>query len=57
MAKLISYWWENDHLYIETDEGTIELNNPYISNIKFHGLEYDSNEEVTIVGNNKTWDK
>jgi len=57
MAKLISYWYEDDSLFIETDEGTYELKNPYLSSIKFHGLESNSVEEVTIVGNNKVWDK
>jgi hypothetical protein len=53
---LIAYWWEDDYLYLETEDGKItRMYNPYISNITYEGLDYDNKESIAIVGNNKIW--
>lgn len=55
--KIISFWWEENDLFLEDEDGTItKLENAYISNIKYS---FDDNnietENITIIGNNKEW--
>lgn len=57
MSKIITaYWWEDNDLLVETEDGIYRLVNPYVSSIKYEGLDSTS-ESVTLIGNNKFWKK
>ena len=56
--RVISYYWHNDDLILELEDGSINrLIKPYYTKLKYSGLEYESNELVTLVGNVKYWPK
>lgn len=44
-----NYGWIGDDFYFDTEDGqTIKCEGMYVTNIRYHGLEYDSTEEMTI---------
>lgn len=49
-------WIDND-FYIDTTSGTICMKNAYWSGLKFEGLDDARCENITIIGNNKVWEK
>lgn len=54
-----NYWWENENLHIVDINGNeYILHNPEILNIDYKfPNENEFSENVTLVGNNKVWEK
>lgn len=53
---LESIWWEDEWMFIPHDSSVIKLYKPYLSSIKFEGLECENpTDDVTIIGSNKCW--
>ena len=47
-TSIKDYWWEDNDLLIETDDGIHRMVNAYVSDIRFGDLDCDSSEEVCI---------
>lgn len=46
--KVEDFWWEDNNLFVATDEGTWKLENPYPVSVDFGILDNHSTEDVTI---------
>ncbi len=56
LVDLEKRFWDGDTLVLPLESGgELRLVNPYWSKLSYDGLDFGSNETVTIVGNNKEW--
>lgn len=54
MPIVTDYYWIDDDFYVEYQDGTkMVFKKAYISSIKYEGLDYNNNENIALVGNNK----
>jgi hypothetical protein len=54
--QVIDMWVVKDVLFLKTEDGGIySMKDPYISSVRYDGLDGEPTESVTLVGNNKFW--
>lgn len=53
-VKIKEYWYEGNNLHLISVNGEHWiLNNPYIKDINFNGLDIDNIENITFVGSER----
>jgi len=55
MVTVLDWWWEDKDVHVLTPSGEIILKNAYLCNVSFSDLDYNMDENITLVGNNKIW--
>lgn len=48
---------DDDALVVPTTEGAFRFLGVYLASVRFGGLDYDPGETVTLVGNNRVWER